>query len=201
MRSACVRDNRVAAVRDDATRAAAAAPAGMNRHVVTLCAMGPSLRPRSGSFEVGSMMVVGTGMTRVIGLGVLLAMMGGPVSVLGSRRRSSGNDCNQGRGYCVQWTNHSRNPNSYRNPMGAWECKHGQMAIGFPDEITHAGMQDASGNAIPATYRQEVEHRPDSQWADDNRKSGRCKGCGCECDVVRAPLPFDRGALASMQHL
>ncbi len=153
-----------------------------------------------GVVVVGSMMVVGTGMARVVGLGVLLATVGGPVSVMGSRRRSSNNNCNQGKGYCVQWTNHSRNPDSYRTPMNTWECLHGQMAIGLPDEI-HTGMQDALGNPMAPTVRKEVEHLPDSQWADDNRESGRCRGCGCQCDVVRVPLHFERGVLASVQHM
>jgi hypothetical protein len=118
-----------------------------------------------------------------LGVGVLLTVVAGPIGVEG--KGSSGNSCNEGRGYCVQWTNHSQNPNSFRNPMGQWECTHGQIAIGFPDEAIMSAP-DANGNMFPIAYTKAVEHPPDSVWVDDQQSSGQCKGCGCHCDTVRA---------------
>ena len=110
--------------------------------------------------------------------------------LVAARGRSSGNNCpRQGTGYCTQWTDHSINPYAVQNPDGEWECMHGQVAIGLPDEwIT---VYDASGtlpvDLPPQEIRKSTEYMPDSAWVDDHTdQSGRCEGCGCQCDVVRA---------------
>lgn len=115
----------------------------------------------------------------------LLAVMSSGVLGKGG---GGGNSCHEGQGFCVQWTNHSANPYSTMDPMGNWRCKHGQIAVGYPDEIIQ-GMQDASGNPLPPRVNPSRVYEPDSDWVDENTESGRCRGCGCQCDVVRMPAP------------
>lgn len=125
----------------------------------------------------------------------LLALLVAPLARGQKVDRAAGKKCERGRGYCKQWTDHRVNPYSQRGPSGHWECVYGQAAVGYPDATTNGALPN--GYAMFTTRQnltdlvRNVEEEPGSEWWDSNTRNGKCRDCGCECDVVRAlPCAF-----------